>query len=218
MYYRGTAQPENIPAPNGNVVGPFIGPISWTEDPHGHAFPAEKPQNENDNSVIFVHGWSMNYPDYISFSETMFKRLWQMGFNGRFCTLRWDPLVVGQTGVVNVSNGEYNRSEHRAWLYGESLKQFAESIKGKGLRSASLATVWVMSSAVPRWKKAWVWRTIFSCKRPSQPGVLTLAARLTAMTDLPRPRRASQRPTITSLQTKKKRRATGDFSRRFTVV
>ena len=134
MYYRGTAQPENIPAPNGNVVGPFTGPMWWAEDPNRHSFPAEKPQNENDSSVIFVHGWSMNYPDYISFSETMFKRLWQMGFNGRFCTLRWDPLVVGQTGVVNVSNGEYNRSEHRAWLYGESLKQFAESIKGKGFK------------------------------------------------------------------------------------
>ena len=134
MYYRGKAQPENIAAPNGNVVGPFIGPMSWVEDPNGRPFPTEKPKDENDKAIIFVHGWSMDYKNYISFSETMFKRLWQTGFKGRYCTLRWDPLVVAQVGIISVSNGEYNRSEHRTWLYGDSLKQFAESIKNKGFK------------------------------------------------------------------------------------
>ena len=84
MYYRGKAQPENIAAPNGNVVGPFIGPMSWVEDPNGRPFPTEKPKDENDKAIIFVHGWSMDYKNYISFSETMFKRLWQTGFKGRY--------------------------------------------------------------------------------------------------------------------------------------
>jgi pimeloyl-ACP methyl ester carboxylesterase len=108
--------------------------MSWVEDSKEQPFPTEKPKDENDNAVIFVHGWSMDYPNYISFSETMFKRLWQMGFKGRFCTLRWDPLMVAQLGVIKVSNGEYNRSEHRAWLYGESLKEFVEAIKSKGFK------------------------------------------------------------------------------------
>ena len=95
MYYRGKAQPENIAAPNGNVVGPFIGPMLWVEDPNGRPFPTEKPKDENDKAIIFVHGWSMDYKNYISFSETMFKRLWQTGFKSRCTgTLRWDPLVI----------------------------------------------------------------------------------------------------------------------------
>jgi pimeloyl-ACP methyl ester carboxylesterase len=134
MYYRGKAQPENIAAPNGNVVGPFTGPVSWVPDPNEQPFPTEKPKGENDQAVIFLHGWSMDYNDYISFSETMMKRLWHAGFKGRFCSLRWDPLVVTEIFGQPASNGEYNRSEQRAWLYGESLKQFAQSIKNQGFR------------------------------------------------------------------------------------
>jgi pimeloyl-ACP methyl ester carboxylesterase len=134
MYQRGKAQPENIAAPNGNVVGPFSGPMYWVPDPNGQPFPTGKPTDENDQAVIFVHGWSMDYNNYISFSETMFKRLWHAGFKGRFCTLRWDPLIVAEIFGQPASNGEYNRSEHRAWLYGESLKQFAQWIRNQNLK------------------------------------------------------------------------------------
>ncbi|MDQ3566330.1 MAG: hypothetical protein M3436_20390, partial [Pseudomonadota bacterium] len=130
MYQRGKAQPEDIDAPNGNIVGPFTGPMSYVDDPWNWPFEADP--NEENKAVIFVHGWSMDYPNYLNFSETMFKRLWHQGFKGRFCSFRWDTLVVSQVWDIDVSAGEYNRSEHRAWLYGESLRQFGDAIKGDG--------------------------------------------------------------------------------------
>ena len=39
--------------------------------------------------AVFVHGWRMTESDYYSFSETMFKRLYWQGFQGRFASLRW---------------------------------------------------------------------------------------------------------------------------------
>lgn len=131
MYDRAKALPEGIAAPNGNVVGPYLGRLWYTLDPSNQPF--DKPPDEQSQAVIFVHGWSMDYNNYISFSETMFKRLWQQGLKGRFYSFRWDPLVVNTVADISVSNGEYNRSEDRAWLYGESLKQYAGKITNDGL-------------------------------------------------------------------------------------
>jgi hypothetical protein len=43
-------------------------------------------------------------------------------------------LIVAEIFGQPASNGEYNRSEHRAWLYGESLKQFAQWIRNQNLK------------------------------------------------------------------------------------
>jgi pimeloyl-ACP methyl ester carboxylesterase len=81
---------------------------------------------EEKKAIVFVHGWSMTYDAYLSFSETMFKRLWHQGFKGRFCSFRWDPLVANEAQLYA---GEYNRSEHRAFVYGQALRQFVDSLK-----------------------------------------------------------------------------------------
>ncbi|MDD5201253.1 MAG: alpha/beta hydrolase [Terrimicrobiaceae bacterium] len=129
MYQRGKAQPLGIPAPHDSPSGPFTGPTSVVDDPWN--WPFEKDSKEEKKAMIFVHGWSMDYNTYLNFSETMFKRLWHQGFKGRFCTFRWDPLVANEGQLYA---GEYNRSEHRAFLYGQALKQFAETIKGEGYK------------------------------------------------------------------------------------
>jgi len=133
MYQRGKAQPENIAAPQeqSNESTVFTGPTSYVDDPNSQPFEADP--DEEDKAVIFVHGWSMDYNSYISFSETKFKRLWHQGYKGRFCGFRWDPLVINKVFDISTSSGEYNRSEHRAWVYGQALKSFAEDIKNDGL-------------------------------------------------------------------------------------
>ncbi|MFZ4774282.1 MAG: esterase/lipase family protein [Terrimicrobiaceae bacterium] len=121
MLQRGNALPEGIQAPHDNESGPFSGTISVDLDGD-----FQKDLSEEKNAIVFVHGWSMTYDSYINYSETMFKRLWHQGFKGRFCSLRWAPLVVNEAQLYA---GEYNRSEHRAFLYGQALKQFVETVK-----------------------------------------------------------------------------------------
>ena len=91
-------------------------------DPNGHEF--QKPWDESDQCVVFVHGWNMNYDDYVSFSETMFKRLWQQGYTGHLAALRWDT----RKSDGEFDTGEYNRSENRAFVYGTALKSLVTNL------------------------------------------------------------------------------------------
>jgi pimeloyl-ACP methyl ester carboxylesterase len=115
MYERAKAQPENIVAPY-DLNPPFTGPVNYVPDPNGHEF--QKPWDESNQCVVFVHGWNMSYDDYVSFSEIMFKRLWQQGYKGHFAAFRWDP----RKSDGPFDTGEYNWSENRAFVYGTALK------------------------------------------------------------------------------------------------
>ncbi|MBN9693244.1 MAG: alpha/beta hydrolase, partial [Verrucomicrobia bacterium] len=86
---------------------------------------------EEPNVAVFVHGWNMSEEEAVSFSETMFKRLWHVGFKGRLAAFRW-PTHVAETPTYADS---YNLSEHRALEYGVSLKMFVDSLPASYQRS-----------------------------------------------------------------------------------
>jgi pimeloyl-ACP methyl ester carboxylesterase len=121
MYERAKAQPENIVAPY-DLNPPFTGPVSYVSDPNGHEF--QKPWDESNQCVVFVHGWNMSYDDYVSFSEIMFKRLWQQGYKGHVAAFRWDT----RKSDGPFDTGEYNWSENRAFVYGVALKSFVTNL------------------------------------------------------------------------------------------
>src|SRR5205807_1346903 len=50
--------------------------------------------------------------------ETMFKRLWWQGYNGRFVAFRW---------ATQTSATSYNTSEWFAWKYGKSLLNYVDN-------------------------------------------------------------------------------------------
>src|SRR5437773_830175 len=121
MYERAKAQPENIVAPY-NANPPFTGPVNYVPDPNGYEF--QSPWDESTQCTVFVHGWNMSYDDYVSFSETMFKRLWQIGYKGHFAAFRWDT----RKSDGEFDTGEYNRSENRAFVYGTALKSLVTNL------------------------------------------------------------------------------------------
>jgi alpha-tubulin suppressor-like RCC1 family protein len=84
------------------------------------------------NTIVFVHGWNMPEYEKISFSESMFKRLWWAGFEGRFVTFRW-PCLVGDLNDYSPPDGRFtfNRSEFLAFKYGASLRKFLDSLRGR---------------------------------------------------------------------------------------
>ncbi len=78
----------------------------------------DQPTDEDSQCLVFVHGWRMSYDDSVSFTETMFKRLWWAGYNGRFVAFRW---------ATQTSFNSYNTSEWMAWKYGKSLANYIEN-------------------------------------------------------------------------------------------
>ena len=61
--------------------------------------------------AVFVHGWRMPYSDYEIFSQTMFKRLYWKGYQGKFATVRW-PTRSSDTDPGDLDYLTYNRSEY----------------------------------------------------------------------------------------------------------
>jgi hypothetical protein len=92
----------------------------------------ELPLNNADDKqlIVFVHGWRMSQWAYGDFSDTMFKRLYWAGYQGRFATLQWPtpssdnfnylPDAVADT----LSKLTYNASEHIAFDSANGAAQY----------------------------------------------------------------------------------------------
>src|SRR5438105_9645894 len=117
FYQRASATPDPLtPLPYTSASSDFDDrDINYTIDVSPRF---EQPVDEQPNCLVFIHGWRMAYEDSISFSETMFKRLWWQGYNGRFAAFRW---------ATQTSTTSYNTSEWLAWKYGKSLLNYVDN-------------------------------------------------------------------------------------------
>ena len=76
--------------------------------------------------VLFVHGWNMDKPEKRAFAETAYKRLWQLGYMGRFGAYFWPTFYEGGIDPRN-----YNGSEHRAWASSDALLGLLQQLNQK---------------------------------------------------------------------------------------
>ena len=76
--------------------------------------PANKPASDGEKDfVLFVHGWNMPKEEKRSFAETAFKRMWQIGYKGRFGAFFWPTFYGSGMELANPQN--FCGSEQRAW-------------------------------------------------------------------------------------------------------
>jgi pimeloyl-ACP methyl ester carboxylesterase len=80
--------------------------------------------------IVFVHGWRMTQFNYYSFSESMFKRLYWAGYQGRFAALKWPTLSADTSGDIS-QYFTYNRSEHIAFDSGVGASAYFDSLKAR---------------------------------------------------------------------------------------
>jgi hypothetical protein len=89
------------------------------------------PQKVEDmDYILFVHGWRMQPWERRAFASTAYKRLWQLGYKGKFglyswptdsTTLKFWDMLDPVDGVANWQN--YDRSEQRAWKSATGLSE-----------------------------------------------------------------------------------------------
>lgn len=90
---------------------PPVPDLSWEFEPMGH--PYERPWYEEDDVIVWIHGWVNHTKDFYEKSvtvstETIFKRFWHQGFRGRFDFFHW-PTIKGKLA------GGLNTSEYRGY-------------------------------------------------------------------------------------------------------
>jgi hypothetical protein len=136
MYERGKipieanqiADPWNDDHPQ--IPDPVPDPWKWQPevDPYAEA-----------KTVVYVHGWRMSYTEDLTWADTTFKRLWQMGYKGRFYSFRWPTFSGFDHGIPYLDpidyfvpgSDTYNASEYRAWLSGQALSDFVNGLPNK---------------------------------------------------------------------------------------
>jgi hypothetical protein len=145
MYQRARVhnEAEEIPHP---WVNDAPSAQTWENDPWYWPY-AEDPAAEP-TTCVFVHGWRMQYSDFLSWSDSSYKRLWHQGFKGKFYSFRWATYSADNTPFRNndfdnyqekhspVPPGgfTYNPSEYRAWLCGPALASYVNQLPNPGRR------------------------------------------------------------------------------------
>ena len=119
-----TEPSDFVGVPFNATITPHIPNIGWVWDPFGEIF-IEDPEEEKEY-IVFVHGWNMTYVGAQKYGESMFKRLWQTGYKGRYAFVRW-PTYTGVT--------TYNSSDYRAWLSGKGVAAFVNSLPSDYVRN-----------------------------------------------------------------------------------
>ena len=87
---------------------------SRTPDSGGYGSPQKK---EDLDYILFVHGWRMQPWERRAFASTAYKRMWQLGYRGRFGLYSWPTDYTANPGDLSTqfSRQNYDRSEQRAW-------------------------------------------------------------------------------------------------------
>ena len=136
LYERGkiTLDAPNIPDP-WNDDRP--NPLQWAWDPWN--WEPEVDPNSEAKTIVYVHGWRMNYDEYLSWADTTFKRLSQLGYKGRFYSFNWPTFNGDNNGpnpidLYKPGSTTYNASEYRAWLSGPALADFINRLPNSNAR------------------------------------------------------------------------------------
>nr|WP_281375600.1 alpha/beta hydrolase [Haloferula luteola] len=142
MYQRAKITPDDPDAftepsdfvgdPFNPTVTPPVPQIGWVWDPNGKPF-IEDPEEEK-QYLVFVYGWRMTYTGSQKYAESMFKRLWQTGYKGRFAFVRW-PTYSEDTNGWTDGLFTYNISDYRAWLSGKGVAAFVNSLPSEYTRN-----------------------------------------------------------------------------------
>lgn len=71
--------------------------------------------------IVYVNGMNMDDYTFRRWTETVYKRLWWLGYKGRVCGFFWE----------NYGFDSFNASELMAWQSSDALSAFLQSMKGK---------------------------------------------------------------------------------------
>jgi hypothetical protein len=80
--------------------------------------------------ILLVHGWNMSLFAKTSWAETMYKRLWWLGYKGRFGVFCW-PTADEAFRLNPSDSSTYDDSDVIAWKSGSGLKKLLVTLRSQ---------------------------------------------------------------------------------------
>ena len=87
--------------------------------------------SETNEIIVFVHGANNSQFVYDDSNETMFKRLYWQGYEGRYVAFRWPSPTwsIFPMSTNEVSYFDYNQVEYIGWQSGAALKNYINALR-----------------------------------------------------------------------------------------
>jgi hypothetical protein len=83
---------------------------------------------EDQNIIVMVHGIDVSLLDWDVEGDTVFKRLFWSGFQGKFATVKWPCESLGRWEVLKADASVFNRSEIKAYKAGSAMKTYVDQL------------------------------------------------------------------------------------------
>jgi hypothetical protein len=78
--------------------------------------------DEDSNIIVFVHGINVDNWHWLDDSDTVFKRLYWAGYQGKFGTVKWQCNPINFLTFLTLNIDDFNNSEIKAYKAASSLK------------------------------------------------------------------------------------------------
>jgi hypothetical protein len=105
------------------VTNNFSGAISnWSSGIGVVENPQLPDTSEDQNLIVLVHGINVSVPNWLTASDTVFKRLYWSGYQGKFATIKWSCLLGLQIADFNTSELNSYKSSSAMIAYLNQLR------------------------------------------------------------------------------------------------
>lgn len=94
---------------------------NWSSGIEVVQYPVVSDANESHDIVVFVHGINNTVTDWLTSSDTMFKRLYWSGYHGKFATIHWPCKYLPPTSLHPF---DFNLSEFYAYKSTTAFKAY----------------------------------------------------------------------------------------------
>jgi hypothetical protein len=81
--------------------------------------------------AVFVHGWRVAPWEAMNFSDTMYKRIYWQGFQGKYAALFWPTRSKDTDPFFDLDYATYNRSEHIAFESGTGAAAYFNDLRSR---------------------------------------------------------------------------------------
>ncbi|TAL03174.1 MAG: alpha/beta hydrolase [Verrucomicrobia bacterium] len=85
---------------------------------------------DDQDIIVFVHGFNVSVADWRNESDTVFKRLYQSGYRGKFATVEW-PCERLDWSLLQTRAAVFNQSEIKAYKAGIGFAAYASQLQAR---------------------------------------------------------------------------------------
>jgi hypothetical protein len=101
---------------------------NWSSSIETVQHPTATISDEDSNIIVLVHGINVGNWDWLDESDTVFKRLYWAGYQGKFATVDW-PCKFFNWSLLSTRTSVFNDSEVNAYKAGSSLKNYLNGLR-----------------------------------------------------------------------------------------